>query len=206
MAIEKTDEGRRQQDEVPSGVGTRRSGGADSGPPPSDMMSGLWVSWMNRYFGAARDWIDSDKPWWQVTPDDLVGNIMAGGVKQLNDILARDPLLRSVDQMWNANPLREIVPIDWAEITRALRTVWLHSLPKPQKAMASVAELNMNFWRSTMDAWNEASKRGGASPAPTHPRQQRRLRPTSGSRRRNGATTRSTAPSRSCTCWPRTGC
>src|SRR4051812_15343540 len=66
MATEKTDEVRRQKDEVPSGVGTQRSGGADSGPPPSDMMSGLWVSWMNRYFGAARDWIDSDKPWWQV--------------------------------------------------------------------------------------------------------------------------------------------
>jgi poly[(R)-3-hydroxyalkanoate] polymerase subunit PhaC len=163
MATERTDEGRRQQmlrqDEVPSGGGTQGSGDADSGPPQPDLMLGLWVSWMERNCGAGRDWIDSDKPWWQVTPDVLVGNMLTGGVKQLNDILAKDPLLRSLDQMWNANPLREVVPIDWAEITRALRTVWLHSLRKPEKAMASVAELNMTLWRSAMDAWNEAGQR-----------------------------------------------
>ena len=123
MATERTDEGGRQQmprqDEVPSRGGTQGGGDADSGPPQPDMMLGLWVSWMERNFAAARDWINSDKPWWQVTPDDLVGNMLAGGVKQLNDLLAKDPLLRSIDQMWNANPLRKVVPIDWAEITRA---------------------------------------------------------------------------------------
>ena len=85
--------------------------------------------------------------------------MLAGGVKQFNDLLAKDPILRSVDQMWNANPLREVVPIDWAEITRALRTVWLHSLRKPEKAIASVAELNLTLWRSAIDIWNEAGQR-----------------------------------------------
>src|SRR5205823_3809688 len=66
---------------------------------------------------------------------------------------------RSIDQMWNANPLRAIVPLDWAEISRALRTLWLHSLRKPEKALASVTELNLAFWRSAMDAWSEAGKR-----------------------------------------------
>ena len=163
MATERTDEGGRQsmprQDQVPSRGRTQGGGAADSGPPQPEMMLGLWASWMERNFGTARDWIDSDKPWWQVTPDDLVGNMQAGGVKQLNDLLAKDPLLRSIDQMWNANPLREVVPIDWAEITRALRTVWLHSLRKPEKVMASFAELNLTLWRSAMDAWNDAGKR-----------------------------------------------
>ena len=124
MATERTNEERRQQmlrqDEVPSGGGTQGSGDADSGPPQPDMMPGLWMSWMERYFGAARDWINSDKPWWQVTPHDLVDNMLAGGVKQFDDIIAKDPLLGSIDQMWNANPLHKVVPIDWAEITRAL--------------------------------------------------------------------------------------
>ena len=132
MAIEKTNEGRRQQmlrqDEVPSGGGTQGSSDADSGPPQPDMMLGLWMPWMERYFGAARDWINSDKPWWQVTPYDLMDNMLAGGVKQFNDIIAKDPLLGSIDQMWNANPLRKVVPIDWAEITRA-RAHRLAALP-----------------------------------------------------------------------------
>ena len=163
MATERTNEGRRQQmlrqDEVPSGGGTQGSSDADSGPPQPGMMLGLWMPWMERYFGAARDWIDSDKPWWQVTPYDLIDNMLAGGVKQFDDIIAKDPLLGSIDQMWNANPLRKVVPIDWAEITRALRTVWLHSLRKPEKAMASGADLYMTLWRSTMDTWNEAGQR-----------------------------------------------
>ena len=137
MATETTNEGRRQP----------------------DMMLGPWMLWMERYFGAARDWIDSDKPWWQVTPFDLIDNMLSGGVKQLNEMIAKDPLLGSIDQIWNANPLREVVPIDWAEITRALRTVWLHSLRKPQKTMAAGAELYMTLWRSTMDTWNEAGQR-----------------------------------------------
>src|SRR5271166_3123035 len=161
MATKRTDEGRRhqRQDGAPSGGGTQGGGNADSGPPQPDMLPGLWMPWIERYFGAARDWINSDKPWWQVTPHDLIDNMLAGGVKQLNDIIAKDPLLGSIDQMWNANPLRKVVPIDWAEISRALRTVWLHSLRKPEKATASGADLYMTLWRSTMDTWNEAVQR-----------------------------------------------
>src|SRR3954447_26825421 len=44
-------------------------------------------------------------------------------VKQFEESLSKDPTLRSIEQMWNAIPLREVVPIDWAEIARALRTV-----------------------------------------------------------------------------------
>jgi len=148
-----------RQDEVPSGGGTQGSSDADSGPPRPDMMLGPWMPWMERYFGAARDWINSDKPWWQVTPYDLIDSMLAGGVKQFDDIIAKDPLLGSIGQMWIANPLHKVVPVDWAEITRALRTVWLHSLRKPEKAMASGANLYMTLWRSTMDAWNEAGQR-----------------------------------------------
>src|SRR3954466_11347415 len=76
---------------------------------------GSWPSWVQGM--AASD---------ARTPD-----VLAGGVKQLEEALSKDPVLRSMDEMWNANPLREIVPIDWAEIARALRIVWLRSLRKP---------------------------------------------------------------------------
>ena len=63
-----------------------------------------------------------------MTTDAPAPDVLTGGVKQLEEGLSKDPTLRSIDQMWNANPLREVVPIDWAEIARALRTVWLRSL------------------------------------------------------------------------------
>src|SRR3954464_5428952 len=128
MAAKRTDKHRHQepqQEKVPSGGETPGGGAADSGPTRPDNMLGLWVSWMEQNLGAARDWTGSDKPWWQVTADELTSNMLAGGVKQFNDLLAKDPILRSVDQMWNANPLREVVPVDWAEITRALRDDWV---------------------------------------------------------------------------------
>jgi polyhydroxyalkanoate synthase len=161
MAAKRTEEGRQpeqQQDKVSSDGQMRGSSDADSGPPRPDLMLNLWVSWLEKYFGAARDWIDTDKPWWSVTADEVSGKMLAGGVKQLNDILLQDPILRSIDQMWNANPLREVVPVDWAEITRALRTVWLYSSRTPAKGMAAVTELNLTLWRSAIDAWTEASK------------------------------------------------
>lgn len=160
MATERTDQGSSnpKQEAVPTGGAPQGRGATDFGPP-LEMMSGLWSSWMERCFGAARNWIDADKPWWQVTPDDLVSSMLAGGVKQINDLLAKDPLLGFVDQMWNANPMRTVVPIDWAEITRALRTVWLLSLRKPKNALSSSVDLTTSLARATIDIWKEAAQR-----------------------------------------------
>jgi polyhydroxyalkanoate synthase subunit PhaC len=135
--------------------------GQGSGDLPwPDAMLGVWTSWVEAMSGSrSRGWADPAGPWWQVTGDNLLGGALAGGVGQLNDALAKDPILRSVDQMWNANPLRDVVPVDWAEVARALRTVWLRSLSQPSTAVAAAAELNANILRSALDAWNEAGRR-----------------------------------------------
>ncbi|MBL6081904.1 class I poly(R)-hydroxyalkanoic acid synthase [Belnapia sp. T18] len=140
-------------------------GGGSSSPGP-DAMLGVWALWMEAMSGpAGRDWASLAKPWWQMTTDQLSGSAPGGGVAQLGDMLAKDPFLRSVDQMWNANPLRDVVPVDWAEVVRALRTVWLRSLNRPDAAMATV-ELNANLLRSAVEAWNEAGLRWwGMEPA-----------------------------------------
>jgi polyhydroxyalkanoate synthase subunit PhaC len=134
--------------------------------PGPDAMLGVWTSWMEAMTGAAgKGWADPGKPWWGVASDELVGGMLAAGVQGLNETLAKDPLLRSVDQMWNANPLREVVPVDWAEVARALRTVWLRSLGRPGAAATAAAELNLEVWRAALEAWNEAGRRwwgGGA--------------------------------------------
>ena len=107
-----------------------QAGGNAPGP---DVMLGLWASWMDQMSAPAQASGGDGKPWWQMTTNiPAAPDVLAGGVKQLEEGLAKDPTLRSIDQMWNANPLREVVPIDWAEIARALRTVWLRSLRKPE--------------------------------------------------------------------------
>ena len=81
------------------------------------------------------------------------------GLQKWTQALAQDPVLHSVDGMWNANPLREVVPIDWAEIVRSLRTVWIRSLSDPERAVASFSELNARLVQSAMEIWGEAARK-----------------------------------------------
>jgi len=136
--------------------------------PGPDVMLGLWASWMDQMSAPAQASAGQSKPWWQMTADAATPDVLAGGVKQLEETLSKDPTLRSIDQMWNANPLREVVPVDWAEIARALRTVWLRSLSKPETAKA-VMDFNTDLWRSALQVWQEAGQRwlGAADSTPT---------------------------------------
>ncbi len=120
-----------------------------------DLMLGLWTSWMKAATAQLADPGNPAEPWWQAAPDRTA--VMS--LRQLDETLRTDPLLHSIDQLWNANPLREVVPLDWAEIVQALRTVWLRSLANPAAAMSSLAELNAKAWQSAIETWSEAGKR-----------------------------------------------
>ena len=89
----------------------------------------------------------------------LSDTAVAEALRQAKALIDRDPLLRSVDSMWNANPLREVIPVDWAEVARALRIVWLQSFSDPASMLASATALGANVFRATLDAWAEAGKR-----------------------------------------------
>jgi len=117
-------------------------------------MLGLWTSWMKAATAQLEDPAKQAASW-QAAPD----RTAAMGLRQLDETLRTDPLLHSIDQMWNANPLRDVVPLDWAEIVQALRTVWLRSLANPAAAMSSLAELNARAWQSAIETWSEAGKR-----------------------------------------------
>jgi polyhydroxyalkanoate synthase subunit PhaC len=134
--------------------------------PGPDVMLGMWASWMDRLAAPSPSSAGQSKPWWEMTIDAPTPEVLTGGVKQLEEGLSKDPTLRSIDQMWNANPLREVVPIDWAEIARALRTVWLRSLRKPETAKAMV-EFNTDLWRSALQTWHEAGQRWLGLPSTT---------------------------------------
>ncbi|MGY2046601.1 PHA/PHB synthase family protein [Methylobacterium sp. JK268] len=124
-----------------------------SSPPPSppfpqspDAVLRLWTDWMESMSRAP-----------QALPLPLP---VAPGLVDEEEIarrLAADPLLRSIDQIWNANPLREVVPVDWGGIAWALRTVWLRSAQKPEAAGA-LLDLGQGAWRSLVTAWEEAGR------------------------------------------------
>jgi polyhydroxyalkanoate synthase subunit PhaC len=143
------------------------SSGSESAPrspaPGPDVMLGVWSSSMDAAFSPAQQWSDILRDfgaqWWQVTPDSAAGDLLASNVKQLNDLLAKDPVLRAIDQLWNANPLRDIVPVDWAAIACALRSVWLRSLGQPGKTVAMAGELNTHLLSTATSIWTDAYRR-----------------------------------------------
>ncbi len=145
-------------------------------PPGPEMMLGLWASWIEAAAKLGRGVAPApeDLPGQAarpMPPDELAGSLLQGSMRQLGEMLARDPLVRATEDALNANPLHQVIPVDWAEITRALRTVWLQTVSRPDKALAAVAEFNAQAWKSAMDAWNEAGQRWwgqfGGTPAGT---------------------------------------
>ncbi len=125
--------------------------------PGPDVMLGIWASWMDQLSASTRVLSNPSRSWWEIAADNPASSMLTGGIGRFHESLAKDPTLRSIDQMWNANPLREVVPVDWAEIARALRIVWMRSLNKPTTALA-LADLNQDLWRSALDAWQEAGQ------------------------------------------------
>ena len=152
-----------------------RAGGVSS--PGPDAMLSVWSAWMDAASASAKQMTgqatEGGTQWWQVAPDAVAGNLLGSSVKQLNEMLAKDPMLHSIDQMWNANPLRDVVPVDWAEIARSLRSVWLRSMRQPGQALSSAMELNARFVSAATEAWNDAAKRwwsGGPDTSAGKPR------------------------------------
>ena len=133
---------------------------ADVNPLGLEALQQIWASWIEALAKTkASGFAGNSALWPQAMPDDVAGGLMAEGLQKWTQALAQDPLLHSIDGMWNANPLREVVPVDWAEIVRSLRTVWIRSLSDPERAVASFGELNARLVQSAMEIWGEAARK-----------------------------------------------
>jgi polyhydroxyalkanoate synthase len=78
---------------------------------------------------------------------------------RLADSLAANPAMRSLDRMWNANPFRSVIPVDWAEVAWALRAIGLRHAAHPGRAFAAAAALQADLWQAAATAWTEAAQR-----------------------------------------------
>jgi polyhydroxyalkanoate synthase subunit PhaC len=121
-----------------------------------------WTSWID---GLSKLSIDQPpsapaprrRPQTQGLPGD--GALEPALLRLFGDWLAKDPILFASEEALNANPLHDVIPVDWAETARALRTVWLHQLSRPETAITAAAELNLKLVQSTFDIWAEAARR-----------------------------------------------
>jgi len=132
-----------------------------------EVLPDIWSTWMRFGVDITQQWMSLVQPGWQ-SPDLRASDSLSVATKQLTEHLAQDPLLKSIEQVWNANPLHEVIPLDWAGIAWALRTVWLRSFTRPD-VLYALSELNAAIWGSALDIWSEVGRSwcGQVSSEPT---------------------------------------
>jgi polyhydroxyalkanoate synthase subunit PhaC len=72
---------------------------------------------------------------------------------------ASDPLMAAVQKLADANPMSNIVPLDWMEISRALQTLWMREMSDPQRAVQVATDYNRRLFESNMEVWSDAASR-----------------------------------------------
>ena len=58
-----------------------------------------------------------------------------------------DPWLKLIDELWQANPFRRLLPVDPAEMTRAFQQVWQDAMRNPGRAWAEYTEFVQQYTR-----------------------------------------------------------
>src|SRR5829696_5031104 len=115
----------------------------------------MWSEWLSNNMGPMTTVPGASLPW--LTKPGLTTGEETRPLPQ--GAMANDPLLSAIDQVWDASPLRNIIPLDWAEITRALQTLWMRELSNPQRAMQVATEYNQRIFQETMNVWSGAMAR-----------------------------------------------
>jgi len=72
-----------------------------------------------------------------------------------------------IDQLWQANPLQKLLPIDWGAITQALSTLSARSMADPVHAAAVAANLSLKLWQEAVETWIGAGSRWWGLATPT---------------------------------------
>ncbi len=70
-----------------------------------------------------------------------------------------DPLMSAMQKLSDANPMSNIVPLDWVEISRALRTLWEREMSDPRRAMQIAADYNQRLFETNMKVWGDTMSR-----------------------------------------------
>ncbi|MFZ0670437.1 MAG: alpha/beta fold hydrolase, partial [Pseudolabrys sp.] len=92
-----------------------------------------------------------------VAPDPTLDQVPVDGL----------PTAAVIDQMWQANPLQKLLPVDWEAITQALSTLGARSMADPVNATTVAAKLNMRLWQEAAETWIGTASRWWGLATPT---------------------------------------
>ena len=134
---------------------------ATDAPSSPEAAMGAWLAWLKDQVGGAAGQGPAGgmASAWMQRPGAAAGGPPGAGMDRPWQLLDQDPMLATVDRMWNANPLKEVIPVDWGEIVRALRMVWMRRMADPARALPALMELNAQMAKSAVEAWNDAAAR-----------------------------------------------
>jgi poly[(R)-3-hydroxyalkanoate] polymerase subunit PhaC len=147
-------------------AGANEGGRSDLPALAIDVLSDLCSTWMRFGVDMTQQWMKLVQPWSppaHLRPSDLLPTTAT----PTTEPLAHDPLLKSIEQVWKASPLHAVIPVDWAGIAWALRTMWLRSFTRPD-VLQDFSELNATIWQRALDIWSVTVRRwcGEISPDP----------------------------------------
>ena len=115
----------------------------------------LWTEWMRANMGAVTATPGASVPW-LMTPGVSTGEEVAALPE---GAIRHDPLLSTVEKLWDANPVQNVLPLNWVEITRSLQTLWMREMSDPARALQRATDFNAKLFSATMDTWREAANR-----------------------------------------------
>src|SRR5918998_2097541 len=117
-------------------------------------------------FDAWADWMRANTGAMTATPGASVPWLMAPGVSTGDEAEAlpegairNDPLLSTFEKLWDANPVQNVLPIDWIQITRSLQTLWAREMSDPARAVERATDFNAKLFENTMRTWQDATNR-----------------------------------------------
>src|ERR671933_727683 len=115
----------------------------------------MWSEWLRNSMGPMSTVPGASVPWLTkpgVSTGEEAKPLPKGAV-------ASDPLLSALEQAQEANPLRNIIPLDWLELTRALQTLWMREMSNPARAMQVATDFNRRLFEKSMEVWGNAAAR-----------------------------------------------
>ena len=115
----------------------------------------VWTRWLRSNMGEVMAPPGVSLPW--LVPSGISTGEEAEPLPE--GAIRNDPMLQVVEQLWDANPLHNVLPINWVEITRALQTLWAREMSDPAAAAQRAVEYNRRFFETTMEVWSDATAR-----------------------------------------------
>jgi poly[(R)-3-hydroxyalkanoate] polymerase subunit PhaC len=137
------------------------SGGSSSPDVPGMQAASApfeaWSKWFTSNMGDMWATPGASVPW-LASPGISTGE-EARAMPMPQGAMAGDPLLSAVEKLWDANPLNNVMPINWFEITRALQTLWAREMSDPARAVQRTMDYNQRLLEATTQVWTDAMNR-----------------------------------------------